>query len=221
MLRRARRLQPLFDQYCSKYDYPQFKLDSDEWRQVDYLLDVTQPFFTYATLLSKTSDSTIHLVYPILNKLFDHLEKSISRLNRKQIKWKQSLLPALASAQKMLREYYSKTENPDLGNPCGIGAILAPQNKMTIFQTREWQGNHGAKYQKSLEDRLRSYQSFAPSSQSTSVKVSDQASQLDQMFLEESSGLGIQSEVERYLQHLGGQYHCIFLQSHSKESLLT
>lgn len=208
MLRRAERLQFFFNVFCMLYDCCHLKLDPDEWRQVDYLVNITQPFFKYVTLLSKISDSTIHLVYPVYNKLCDHLEKSIQQLSRKKINWKRSMLPALFSSRKMLREYHSKTEESEIGNLYRIGTILAPQNKTELFQTREWQGNDGAEYQKSLEDRLRGYQSFTRSSQphTEKTKVSGKASELDLMFLEESSGLGLQSEVAQYLHRLRGQY---------------
>lgn len=43
MLTRAKKLQPVFDKL---YDtFTQFKLDQEEWRQVEYLLLLTKPFF--------------------------------------------------------------------------------------------------------------------------------------------------------------------------------
>lgn len=54
-------------------------LDQEEWRQIGYLLWITQPF-KFTTSLSKTKDITIHIVFEIYNNLFDHLEKSIHQL---------------------------------------------------------------------------------------------------------------------------------------------
>lgn len=51
-------------------------LDPEEWRQIEYLLWITQPFFKFTTALSKTKDVTIHSVFGIYNKLFEHLETS-------------------------------------------------------------------------------------------------------------------------------------------------
>lgn len=80
ILRRAKRLQSVLDEFCSKYGHPHLKLDQEQWRQIDYLLWITQPFFQFTTALSKTKDVTIYPVFAIYNKLFHHLEKSIRQL---------------------------------------------------------------------------------------------------------------------------------------------
>ncbi|KAJ5742625.1 uncharacterized protein N7511_011357 [Penicillium nucicola] len=85
MLRRAKRLQSTFDEFCEHYGQEQFALRAEEWRQVEYLLWITQPFFKFTSLLSQTKDVTIHLVLSIYNRLFDHLEKSIRQLQRKKV----------------------------------------------------------------------------------------------------------------------------------------
>jgi hypothetical protein len=59
-------------------------LDDEEWRQVDYLLLLTEPFFDFTLELSKTKDVTVHYVFKIYNKLFEHLEKSIFQLRQKR-----------------------------------------------------------------------------------------------------------------------------------------
>lgn len=55
-------------------------LTEDEWKQIDYLLLITQLFFNFTSVLSKTKDVTIHIVFSIYNQLFDYLEKSIAQL---------------------------------------------------------------------------------------------------------------------------------------------
>lgn len=80
MLRRAKRLQSSFDEFCSHYELPHLALNEEEWRQIDYILWITQPFFKFTTALSKIKDVTIYMVFGIYNKLFDHLEKSIRQL---------------------------------------------------------------------------------------------------------------------------------------------
>ena len=80
MLRRAKKLQSIFDEYCSEYNQPGLKLMKEEWRQIDYLLSITKPFFTFTTSLSRTKEVTIHSVFAIYNYLFSHLEKSEAQL---------------------------------------------------------------------------------------------------------------------------------------------
>jgi hypothetical protein len=85
MLRRAKRLQSDINQYCETYGVTQFMINSEEWRQIDYLLCLTKPFFDFTSVLTKTKDITIHGVFRIYNLLFEHLERSIQQLSRKKV----------------------------------------------------------------------------------------------------------------------------------------
>jgi hypothetical protein len=85
MLQRAKRLQSELDRYCRLYDVDYMMLNSDEWRQIDYLLCLTKPFYIYTTALSKTKDVTIHNVFTLYNELFKHLEVSKRQLQRKRV----------------------------------------------------------------------------------------------------------------------------------------
>ncbi|KAG0160397.1 hypothetical protein PDIDSM_7925 [Penicillium digitatum] len=68
MLRRAKRLRAIFSLFCTEYDCEEMLLSEQEWRQIDYLLCITEPFFDYTTQLSKTRDVTAHYVFKI-NKI--------------------------------------------------------------------------------------------------------------------------------------------------------
>jgi hypothetical protein len=85
MLQRAKRLQPYFDRYCRLESLDNLQLDSDEWRQLEYLLCLTKPFFLYTTTFSKTKDVTIHHVFKLYNELFKHIEASIRQLRKKKV----------------------------------------------------------------------------------------------------------------------------------------
>lgn len=85
MLRRAKRLQSDLDRFCLEYEAIHLKMNLDEWRQVDYLLCITYPFFKFTNALSMTKDITIYSVFSIYNKLFDHLEASIRQLRQKKV----------------------------------------------------------------------------------------------------------------------------------------
>ena len=85
MLRRAKRLRAVFLPFCTEYDCEEMLLNDEEWRQIDYLLCLTEPFFEYTTEISKTRDVTSHLVFKIYNALFEHLEKSMKQLQRKRV----------------------------------------------------------------------------------------------------------------------------------------
>lgn len=137
MLRRAKRLQSTFDEFCEHYGQEQFALRAEEWRQIEYLLWITQPFFKFTSLLSQTKDVIIHLVFSIYNKLFDHLEKSIGQLQRKKVPWKQLMLAALHAAKGKLSQYYSMTDQIP-GDLYAIGTIVSQQQKLQFFSTKDW-----------------------------------------------------------------------------------
>jgi hypothetical protein len=58
MLRRAKRLRRFFVPFCTELDRPDLALNDEEWRQIDYLLWITEPFFDFTNELSKTKDTT-------------------------------------------------------------------------------------------------------------------------------------------------------------------
>ncbi|KAJ5152519.1 hypothetical protein N7492_009799 [Penicillium capsulatum] len=111
MLRRAKRLRGIFAPFCTEYDCEEMLLQDEEWRQVDYLLCITEPFYDYTTQLSKTRDITAHYMFKIYNKLFEHLEQSMKQLRRKRAPWKQQILHTLEAGRTKLDEYYSQTDN--------------------------------------------------------------------------------------------------------------
>lgn len=167
MLRRAKRLSSAFNRYCLEHDQPQFKINAEEWRQIDYLLCITQPFYKWTTGLSKIKDVTVHNVFRVYNKLFDHLEASIRQLERKRVPWKQAMLRALYAGKEKLSVYYNKTEQIH-GNLYAIGTILAPQHKLQFFSKRDWADNNfewRTRYKNCLESYLEDYQHRPPENQ--------------------------------------------------------
>lgn len=160
MLSRAKKLQSIINQYCTTHQYVQFKLDQDEWRQIEYLLLITKPFFDYTTILSKTKDVTIHSVFSIYNGLFSHLDASEKQLKRKGVPWKKQMLKALRAARKKLSAYYTAIETEAYGNIYAIAAILSPSKKLQHFGSKDWKGevDFQAQYRKVLEKEFERYQ---------------------------------------------------------------
>jgi hypothetical protein len=85
MLQRANRLYVTFKRYYTVYNQSQFQLNAQEWRQVEYLLYITKPFYIWTVGLSKVKDVTIHCVFEVYNRLFGHFEDSQKRLIRKKV----------------------------------------------------------------------------------------------------------------------------------------
>jgi hypothetical protein len=188
-----------------EHGHPQFRLNADEWRQIDYLLCITQPFYKWTTGLSKTKDITIHNIFRIYNLLFDHLERSIRQLRRKKVAWKQAMLRALIAGKEKLSVYYAKTEQVH-GDLYAIGTILAPQHKLQFFTSQEWGGKDNewqTRYRKSLEDLIEQYKQEASDIQIQSQPKSLQYDKgiIEEMFEEEEAKDIDQSfdELTRYL----------------------
>lgn len=174
MLRRAKRLQSVFNQFCSEYRLGDLTLKTEDWRQIEYLLWITRPFFEFTTALSKTKDATIHIVFEIYNKLFEHLEKSTRQLRRKKVPWKQLMLKALDAAKNKLSEYYAKTDEMD-HDLFAIGTILAPENKLQFFSGKDWDDDWRWRYRQTFKDYVEPYKqrltSTTTSSQDQSLGV--------------------------------------------------
>lgn len=161
MLRRAKRISKYFNLYCEHSERPELKLNKAEWRQIDYLLFITEPFYRFTTVLSKTKDVTVHNVFRVYNALFDHFEKSIDRLTPKSIPWKVAMLNALHAGMKKLSVYYAKTKEIH-GSLYAIGTILAPQQKLSFFSSKAWgrsedDSDWSTYYRNELHDFMKPY----------------------------------------------------------------
>jgi ribosomal protein S15P/S13E len=160
MLSRAKKLQSIIDQYCTTHQYVQFKLDQEEWRQIEYLLLITKPFFDYTTILSKTNDVTVHSIFSIYNELFNHIDASEKQLKRKAVPWKKQMLRALQAARKKLAKYYKATDTGAHGDIYAIATILSPSKKLQYFTNKDWKGeiDFVKQYRKVLEKEFVRYQ---------------------------------------------------------------
>jgi hypothetical protein len=203
MLQRAKRLQSVFNEFPSHGNCPELKLNQEEWRQIEYLLCLTQPFFKFTSALSKTKDVTVHSIFSIYNKLFDHLDKSIYQLRPKKVPWKQLMLSALKAARQKLRDYYAKTD--DIPNDLyAIGTMVGPSNKLQFFQTKDW-NDHRDGYRKSFENYLEPYKQRLSDTQSPLKAQSsvEQTSELDMLLAPEKSRQSNLSEDDELIRYLG------------------
>ncbi|KAG0158347.1 hypothetical protein PDIDSM_5860 [Penicillium digitatum] len=159
MLNRAKKLQPFYDQYCTDHQYLYFKLDQEEWRQVEYLLLLTKPFFDFTMMLSKTKDITAHNIYSIYNKLFSHLDAAEAKLKNKGVIWKKRMLWALQTAKKKLSKYYTATEYEPYGDIYALATIFSPSKKLRYFSSTDWQGDidYANRYQEVLSREFDRY----------------------------------------------------------------
>jgi hypothetical protein len=141
MMRRARQLKKVISEYYAQYpkELPD-ALSKEEWTHIDYLIEIMYPFQKFTNLMGMVeSGVTIHFVFDVYNQLFDHIEKQLRKLRPKKIKWKIEMKRALEKGKDKLSEYYARTAN-EIGHVYGIATILNPDNKLSLFKTKDWEG---------------------------------------------------------------------------------
>jgi hypothetical protein len=108
------------------------------------------------------------------------------------------MLRALESAETKLREYYSRINNPELGNIYAYSIILAPQHKLEFFRGRDWIGqDYASLYLESFKDRIKEYQTEGDLISKPQASVQ---TELDSMLDMETESTQDQDELTRYLQ---------------------
>lgn len=201
MLNRARKLQPVFDKYCMTHSYTQFKLDQAEWRQVEYLLFLTKPFFEFTNVLSKTRDVTVHHVFSIYNRLFNHLDDAESKLKRKTVPWKRRMLQALGAAKKKLSKYYTATDIESYGTVYALATILYPSKKLRYFDNADWRGDNidwMKHYRNLLPKEFQRYeQEVIPVNKSVSAPASTDPAEDEELAILCDSQAPSQAEVDQ------------------------
>jgi hypothetical protein len=139
MIARARKLRNEVQTFLreeAKFD----EFSEEEWRHVDYLVEILFPFCVWTNVVSRTKNGpTIHDSFKIYNRLFEHLESQIQKLRpKRRTLWKIQLMKALEKGQQKLRDYYAKTQS-NLGYIYGIATLLAPEYKREFFQGKDWE----------------------------------------------------------------------------------
>jgi hypothetical protein len=167
MLHRAQRLRAAINRFVQtwlKDDISAFALSPLEWKQLQYLIELTYPFYSFTVDLSEEEGPSVHRVFDIYNSLFDHLDDSIARLSRKRTPWKTQVCEALEQAAAKLREYYNKTYRTE-GYVYAIAALLDPAKKLDAFSAESWK-NDGTdwadKYERVLRKLFEHYQERYP-----------------------------------------------------------
>jgi len=133
ILERSVRLREFTKDWLQTYaEFTPLWSTPEDWRQIEYILEVLQPIRFWTLWRSKTRGVTIHRVFQVYQDIFDHLETQISNLERKRMLWKVDIREGLVKAQLKAASYYCKTESPR-GLLFGIGTCLNPYCKLNLF----------------------------------------------------------------------------------------
>ena len=81
-------------------------VSNSEWRQIDFIIKLLEPFKTWIKSLDKTQGLIIYKAFVVYNLLFNHLE-SLRTQKRPDLNF------AIKAAIEKLSKYYSKTIGKD------------------------------------------------------------------------------------------------------------
>ena len=138
MLIRFRRLREAVTIFLRETGRNWLALSEEEWKQLEYLIDLGKPF-TYCTkLIGQTKGPSIHLVYPIYTLLFSMIESSKKKLMGKRKAWQRQMRRALDCAKEKLSKYYSLTTG-SIGDLYGHAVLLCPSIKEEFWNCEEWE----------------------------------------------------------------------------------
>jgi hypothetical protein len=176
MLIRAVELRSSVNEFTRSYHKQKaqrFSLSVVEWKQLEYLIDLTKPFSFFTSSIGKTKGPTIQHVYGVYDQLFNHLAHCKKLLLQKKHRhtWIQSMIDAIDASNAKLYDHFTKTYK-DLGSYYGIATLLAPEHKSDLFSagSGSWIQGDGVDIMYELQlDRLFRRQ-YADQTMSTSLK---------------------------------------------------
>jgi hypothetical protein len=157
MLRRALKLRGALQSFISTWagnDISSLQLGPDEWKHVEYLLQLLYDFWLYTTLLSEHHGPTVHQVYDVYNSLFNHIEDAMSLLENKARSWKRKLYQGLLAAKIKLQVYYNRTYGTE-GLLYACATILNPCIKMKAFEGSSWIDDSGINWSQHYHQKLK------------------------------------------------------------------
>ena len=80
MLIQAIRLRGPIDEYCKTEEAKVFALSADEWKQVEYLVDLMKPFNFFTHSMGMLRGPTVGHVYKVYDALFTYIKGSLAKL---------------------------------------------------------------------------------------------------------------------------------------------
>ena len=83
MLIRAIRLRGPIDEYYKTEEAKVFALSADEWKQVEYLVDLIKPFNFFTHLIGMLRGPIVRYIYKVYNALFTYIKGSLAKLQAK------------------------------------------------------------------------------------------------------------------------------------------
>jgi hypothetical protein len=96
-------LKKILQKYHDKHEAKYLRLIETKWSQMKYFIDLTKLFCIFIKRINQFKYFTIHQIFEIYDKLFDHLDQARDKLNRKKLSWKRIMLEDLIAVDDKLR----------------------------------------------------------------------------------------------------------------------
>lgn len=114
---------------------------NDEWRAMEYVLSVMEPFKYWTLVLSQRHSPSIHQIVAIYDNVFNHFDAMLAALHVKSLPWKKEIHRAVGAAKFKLSLYYAKVV-PKTQLLLLLAVMLDPFQKCSLFH--QWDLDHEA-----------------------------------------------------------------------------
>ncbi|QVM12424.1 hypothetical protein D8B26_007053 [Coccidioides posadasii str. Silveira] len=175
--------------------YQRLRLLDHDWKQLEYMVGLLQPFSRFTKVLSKTTGPTIHLVWATYNHLFQHLEREEDKAQ--QLTTRENIQEAIKAANLKFQKYYGDTEHPK-GELLAVAAALHPSRRMRAYDSEDWTSDERETYRQYI---LRFYKKHYEKYEQPREVILDVNDDIEQMIFERphQRRANFQNEMERYL----------------------
>ena len=146
MCERAVYLRKAIDLYVKEQYYFQLEVSQSEWKRIEFLLDVLEPFKRCNDRMEATTRPGIEKVFWIYETLFNELDRIVETMDKavgEEAGWIEELEPAFGAMRAKLTKYYTGTSKPFV---YGDGMILDPRLKLHLTKRPEWSGGQEGEF---------------------------------------------------------------------------
>ena len=139
-------LRKMIDTYISQQNFAHLEISQQEWKRVEFLLDILEPFKRCNDHMEAMKHPSIKKVFWIYESLYNeinHLMKVMDMTVGRDSEWVKELLPVFKDMRTKLTKYYDKTAIPFV---YGDGMILDPCLKLYLTKQPTWSGGKRGPY---------------------------------------------------------------------------
>jgi len=146
MCERGVYLRKAIDTYVQQQAFFHLEISQQEWKRVEFLLDILEPFKRCNDRMEGTKRPGIEKVFWVYETLFNEIDRLVEAMDNvigRDSQWIRELLPAFQAMRAKLTKYYDKTATPFV---YGDGMILDPRLKLYLTKQSQWSGGDEGEY---------------------------------------------------------------------------